>query len=111
MDKGLLLFRGGVRSAKKKLADGNEHALFFRAKTPNEIALYVGAMGRITNDEAGDIARQTIRARFIATSLCHEDGSALLTEAEAELVPATLKPELCQMIMEGSNDLGDAGKG
>lgn len=111
MDKSLLLFRGGVRSAKKKLADGNQHTLYYKAKTPDEIAMFIGATQRITDDEAGDLMRQTVRARFIATSLCHEDGALLLTEDEARLIPATLKPELCQLIMEGSNDIGEAGKG
>lgn len=111
MDKSLLMFRGGVRTAKKKLSDGNEHVLHFKAKTPDEIALFLGAQNRVTDDEAGDLARQVIRARFIATSLCHEDGSLLMTEEEARLVPATLKPQLCEMILVGSNEIGEAGKG
>jgi hypothetical protein len=111
MDKALLMFRGGVRSAKRKLADGNEHSLHFKAKTPNEIALFLGSQNRISDDEAGDIARQDLRAKFIATSLCHEDGSLLMTEDEAKLIPATLKPQLCEMILLGSNEIGDAGKG
>jgi len=110
MDKALLMFRGGVRSAKRKLADGKEHVLHFKAKTPDEIALFLGAQNRVTDDEAGDIARQALRARFIATALCHEDGSLLMTEDEAKLIPATLKPELCNMILIGSNEIGEAGK-
>jgi hypothetical protein len=111
MDKALLLFRPGIRSFKKKLVDGQEHTMFYRAKTPDEIALYVGAMNRVSEDEAGDIARQTLRARFIATALCNEDGSPLMSEEEARLIPSTLKPELCTAIMEGSNEIGDLGKG
>ena len=111
MDKSLLMVRGGVKSAKRKLADGNEHTLYFNAKTPNEIALFLGAQNRISDDEAGDIARQDLRAKFIATALCNEDGSPLLTFEEAQRIPATLKPELCNMIVMGSNEIGDAGKG
>jgi hypothetical protein len=111
MDKSLLMFRGGVRSTVKRLADGNEHTLFYKAKTPDEIALFLGAQGRFTPDEAGDLARQKTRAKFIASSLCNEDGTLLMTEAEAALIPATLKPELCELIVIGSNDIGDAGKG
>jgi hypothetical protein len=111
VDKALLLFRGGVRSVTKTLADGNEHVLHYKAKTPNEIALYVGAEGRYTNDAAGDLARQKARAEFIASSLCNEDGSPLLTADEAMNIPATLKPELCGLIVKGSNEIGDAGKG
>lgn len=111
MDKSLLMFRSGVRSAVKKLADGQDHTLYYKAKTPDEIALFLGAQNRVSDDEAGDIARQRTRAKFIATSLCNEDGTLLMTEAEANLIPATLKPELCTLIITGSNDIGDAGKG
>jgi len=105
------LFRGGVRSATKTLADGKEHTLYYKARTPNEVAVFVGAQQRFAGDEAGDLARQDHRARFIADSLCHEDGSPLMTEDEAKLIPATLKPEICEMVVRGSNEIGDAGKG
>ena len=110
MVKELLLFRGGVRSATKKLADGQEHTLYYKAKTPDEIAVFLGSQSRFTNDETGDLARQKTRAKFIASSLCNEDGSPLLTESEAMMIPATLKPELCELIVVGSNEIGDAGK-
>jgi hypothetical protein len=110
VDKALLMYRGGVRSAVKKLADGEDHTLFYKAKTPDEIAVFLGAQGRFTNDEAGDLARQKMRAEFIATSMCTEDGTPLMTKAEALLIPATLKPELCELIVRGSNDIGEAGK-
>lgn len=110
MDKSLLMFRGGVRSEKKKLVDGKEHDLHFLARTPNEIALFLGAQNRITDDAAGDVERQDLRARFIANSLCHPDGSPLMTFEEAQLIPATLKPEIIQMVILGSSSIGDAGK-
>lgn len=110
VDKALLLFRGGLRSGKKKLADGNEHTLHFKAKTPEEIALFLGAQNRVPDDEAGDLFRQELRAKFIATALCNEDGSILLTLPEARLIPATLKPQLCAMILTGSDEIGEAGK-
>ena len=28
-----------------------------------------------------------------------------------QLIPATLKPELCELIVTGSNEIGEAGKG
>lgn len=111
VDKTLLMFAGGIRTATKVLADGKEHALHFHARTPNQIAVFVGAQNRVTEDEAGDLARQNIRAKFIAESLCTEDGSPLMTEQEAQQIPATLKPELCQLILKGSSEIGDAGKG
>lgn len=110
MDKTLLLFRGGVRSAIKKLADGAEHTLYYKARTPDEIALFLGAQRRIADDAEGDIERQRQRAAFIAASLCTESGEPLLTVAEARMIPATFKPELCEMIVIGSNEVGDVGK-
>jgi hypothetical protein len=109
MDKSLFMFRGGVRTITKKLADGTEHTIYYKAKTPNEIALFLGAEGRVPNDEKGDLLRQEIRANFIADSLCNEDGSLLMTRADALLIPSTLKPEICQFIVTGSNEIGDAG--
>lgn len=110
MDKSLLLFRGGVRSAVKRLADGNDHTLYYKARTPDEIAVFLGGQQRITPDAAGDLERQRQRAAFLAASLCTETGEPLLTEAEARLIPATFKPELCEMVVMGSNEVGDVGK-
>lgn len=111
MDKSLLMYRGGVRTAKKTLADGNDHTLHYKAKTPTEIALFVGAQGRLRDktDEQSDVAWQKLQAQFIASSLCNEDGSPLLTEAEALLIPTTLKPEICWLITSGSNEAGGVG--
>lgn len=111
VDKNLLLFRGGVRSVTKTLADGQEHTFHYKAKTPDEIALFLGAQSRVPDDEKGDLLRQNLRAKFIASSLCEEGGEPLMTEAEAKMIPATLKPELCALILHGSNEVGDAGKG
>lgn len=111
MDKSLLLFRGGVRSTTKKLADGNEHAIHYKAKTPDEIATFLGAERRYTQDEAGDLAREKRRAEFIASSLCDEGGQPLMTADEARGIPNTLKPELCALIVDGSNKTSDAGNG
>jgi hypothetical protein len=108
--KELLLFRGGVRSDKKTLSDGNEHTLYYKARTPTEVALFVGAERRYAETEAGDLMREKTRAKFIAASLCDEGGSPLLTEDEALLIPATLKPEICWMVIGGSNTAGEAGK-
>lgn len=111
VDKSLLMFRGGVRSAKKTLADGQEHTLYYKARTPNELAAYFGAESSFANDAEGNVARQKARAKFIASSLCTEDGEPLMTLAEAEMVLGSLKAEICNMIVAGSNDAGDAGKG
>lgn len=111
MDKALLMFRGGVRSAVRKFADGQEHTLHYLAKTPDEIAVFLGAQSRFSNDEAGDLGRQKSRAKFIASSLCDESGTPLMTDAEAALIPATFKPELCEMIITGSSEVGELGNG
>jgi hypothetical protein len=110
--KALLMYRGGVCSAKKKLVDGEEHTLFFKAKTPTDVAMFSGAETRWQNlDDKAMKAREDRRAAFIASSLCDEQGTLLMTEAEAQCIPATLKPELCSMIIEGSSETGDAKKG
>lgn len=109
--KELLIFRGGVRSEKKTLSDGNEHTLYYKARTPTEVALFVGAERRYPETEAGDLLREKTRAKFIADSLCDEAGVTLMTADEALLIPATLKPELCWLVIGGSNAAGEAGKG
>jgi hypothetical protein len=108
MDKSLLMFRGGVRSVVHKLG-GAEHKLHFKAKTPNEIATFLGAERRYPQDEAGDLAREKNRAAFIAASLCDESGELLMTADEAVQIPLTTKAELCALIYQGSNQAGDAG--
>ncbi len=108
--KELLMFRGGVRSVSKTLADGNEHTLYYKARTPNELAAHLGAETALKEDEAGSVARQKLRAKFIATSMCTESGDPLMSQAEAELVPGTLKAELVALILSGSNEAGEAGK-
>ncbi len=104
------MFRGGVRSITKTLGDGNEHTLYYKARTPNELAAHLGAESAFKEDEAGSVARQKLRAKFIGSSLCTESGEPLMTTAEAELIPGTLKAELVALILAGSNELGDAGK-
>lgn len=108
MDKSLLMFRGGVRSVVKTLADGNEHTLYYKARTPNELAAYFGAESTFEDGEKGNVARQKHRAKFIAESLCTEDGAPLMTLAEAELIPGSLKAEICGFIVSGSNEAGVA---
>jgi len=111
MDKALLLFRGGVRSVVRTLADGAEHTLYYKARTPNELAAYFGAEQSFGDGEKANVARQKARAKFIAESLCTETGEPLLTLAEAELVPGTLKAEICEFIVTGSNEAGPAKNG
>lgn len=111
MDKSLLMFRGGVRSVKKLLADGKEHDLFYKARTPNELAQHFGAANALPNDGDGAVSLQKLRAKFIAASLCTEDGEPLMTIAEAENIPGTLKNEIVLMVSQGSAEIGDAGKG
>jgi hypothetical protein len=118
--KSLLMFRGGVRSATKALNTGKvdaegkpvteEHTLYYKARTPNELAAHFGAESAFTNDEAGSVARQKHRAKFIAASMCDEAGQSLMTTAEAELILGSLKAEIVNMIVVGSNESGDAGK-
>lgn len=106
MDKSLLMFTGGVRSGDVKLADGNEYKVHFKSKTPDEVTLFLGAERRYTNDDAGDLAREKGRAKFIAASLCNEAGEPFMTEAEARMIPASFKPVLCNLIVEDSSKVG-----
>ncbi len=110
LDKSLLMFRGGVRSTKKTLADGQEHTLYYKARTPNEIAGFLAADTALSNDEKGTLNRQKSRARFIAESLCDETGDPLMTTAEAEQIPVSLKVEIVALVIEGSSETGEAGK-
>ena len=113
MDKALLMYRAGVRSVKRTLADGKEHEIFYKAATPTEIALLGAAHARLAGKYDDDSAKamQKLQAQFIADHLCNEDGSALMTVDEAMNIPTTLKPEICKFIVEGSNETGDLGNG
>lgn len=106
------MYRGGVRAFEKKLADadGVEHAFFYKARTPNEIAAHVGAEAAFPNDEAGAVSRQKYRAKFLSASLCDEAGEPLVTPKEAENITTTFKSELILEILRGSSEAGDAGK-
>lgn len=109
-DKSLLLFSAGIRAVKKTLVDGNEHTLHFRVKTPQEITMFLGSERRYAEDYEGDLMRDKKRAEFITSSMCDEAGDPLLTLEQAMQIPSTLKPELCQMIVTGSNTPGTTGK-
>lgn len=109
IDKSLLMFRGGLRSFKKTL-EGSEREFFYKARTPAEVAACRGAIAGSSNDEGGFVARDKFLGKFIASSLCNEDGTALMTPAEAQNIPDTLKLELAILIVNGSTQVGDAGK-
>jgi hypothetical protein len=109
--KSLLLFRGGIRTITKTLADGQEHKLYYKARTPNELAHHFGAEEAFSKDADGQVARQKHRARFIADAMCNEDGTQFVTIAEAEKILGSLKAELCNLIIVGSNEIdSEAGK-
>jgi hypothetical protein len=119
-DTSLFTFRSGIREVKRKLGDGQEHTLYFRAKTPSELALFMGAEKRYPETDAGDILRETTRAEFIATSLCDEAGELLFRskgekgneKPDPQLIPPLMKLELSFMIMQESNRSDAAvGKG
>lgn len=103
MDKSALLYRGGVKSVQRKLVDGELHTLFYKARTPEELAAYFGAQQTFKEDEKGAVERQKHRAKFISESLVNEDGSPLLTYEEARGIPGTLKVEIVSFIIAGSN--------
>ena len=111
VDKTRLLFRGGLRTFTKTYEDATVETFHYKARTPNELAAHFGAENALKDDAEGGVARQRLRAKLIATSLCTESGEPLLTASEAELIPGSLKAEICNLIAIGSNDVGDAGTG
>lgn len=107
-------FRSGVRSAERKM-DGQLVTLHFKAKTPNELALFMAAESRTKDagDDASVLAREQHRAAFVASSLCDEAGKLIFTNAEqVQQVPPLMKMELAYMIVQESNKTDSAlGKG
>lgn len=113
VDKTLLLVNvGGVLSDVQKLSDGNEHTLHFKAKSSAEVAAFWGFVRRSKDEsETSDLARERRSAEFIASSLCDEVGVLVFSGAdEAMAVPPTLKVELVNMIIAGSNKPAGSGK-
>jgi hypothetical protein len=112
MDASLFQFRGGVRSlGKKKLVDGNEYELFYKARTPSDVSGFRAGFSSFPDTEQGGIEREQFLTKFIAAAMCNEDGSALFTPQQAALVPDTLKTELALLIVRGSSSLDpDLGK-
>ena len=110
MDDRLMMFAGGIRTATRTLADGKEHKLFFKARDPEEIAVFLGEQSRFPDTKDGDLKRHRHRAKFIADSLTDEAGEPLLTPEAANKLLLTLRPQLVEMIVRGSEGVGDAGK-
>lgn len=113
-DTSLFTFRSGIREVKRKLGDGQVHTLYFKAKTPNELALFMGAEKRYPATDEGDILRETTRADFIASSLCDEAGNLLFGKgkADAQSIAPLMKMELAFMIVSESNRSdAEVGKG
>jgi hypothetical protein len=111
MGKERFFARGGVRSFKKKYDDDTEDTFYYQARTPSECAAFRGALTSFQNDEAGFVARDKYMGKFIAGAMSDEAGAPLLTEKECERIPDSLKLDLCLLIMAGSVETGDAGKG
>lgn len=105
------MFRGGVRSFVKKYEDDTEETFYYKARTPNELAGHFGAESALKDDGPGAVERQKLRAKFLAASMCDEAGASVMTDKEAEQIPGGIKAELCNLIANGSNEIGDAGKG
>lgn len=122
VDTTLFTFRSGIREVTRKLGDGKEHKLYFKAKTPTELALFTGAERRYPETPEGDVQRETNRAEFIASSLCDEAGELLFAskaegkgaagKPDPQAIPPSMKLELCLMITAESNRSDAAlGKG
>jgi hypothetical protein len=111
-----LLARGGVRAFKLMLgtkAAPQERSIYFKAKSSQEIAVFLGAERRYPDNEQGDVLRERTRASFIATALCDEAGSLAFKSAEeAMALPNLVKLELCNSIVrESGRTDAELGKG
>lgn len=113
MDPSLLMYRPGVRSlGKKKLADGGEHELFFEARTPEQMTEFLAeldALDKIEEPKKRRALTAKVQSEFLVATMRNQDGTPLLTFAEAMKIPITLKKELCGLIAKGSDDIADAG--
>lgn len=105
--KHLLIASGDTKERSVKLADGEDHKLYFKQLTPDEIASFLGAVNRIPDTEKGDIERQKLQANLIALSMRNETGEPLMSKEEAGKVPVMMKLKLCSLIIECSGDIGD----
>jgi hypothetical protein len=106
-----LLARGGILSFKKKYDDGTEETFHYLARTSPECAGFRGALADFANDEKGAIDRDAHMGRLILASMCAADGAPLFTADDVLRIPEGLKAELCVLIISGSSETGDAGKG
>ena len=104
--KALLLARGGVRSFERTLADGEKHTLYYNARTPAEVAAARGAIIAGQDTEQGMVNVDRFLAKFLLDSMCNEDGTPLLTKAEASQIPNGLKMTLALSIVQGSEETG-----
>ena len=111
----LLTQPGTIRSETQKFGDGKEHTFHFKARAPNEIAAHFGTVQGLNKDgQSADaaVAVQKEIAKFIAESLCNEDGTSLLTAEVAERIGPVLKGQLRDIIVGGStktvSELGNA---
>jgi len=112
MDKAKLFAAPGgtVKSGSITLADGSKETLYYRTRTPNEIACFAGGERRYSQTEDGDLQREVARAGFVAAAFCNEDGTTLMSAQEAQGIPSLVKFDLCMMVVTGSSQIGDAGK-
>jgi hypothetical protein len=86
------------------------HRIFFKARTPDELALFYSRNARTPATTEGDLESVKLRREFIQASLCNEDGSQLMTMAQAKKLHLTLLPQLCSMICDGSSGVDEAKK-
>lgn len=104
------MYRGGVRSFKKKFEDETEETFYYKARTPAENAGARSAISAFPQDEKGGKARDEYLAKFIADAMCDEAGTAVLTQEQARNISDQTKFEIAFLIIAGSSETGDAGK-
>lgn len=103
MDKALFMAAPG---GTVKSEEWEGHTIYFRTRTPNEIACFAGGERRYEQTQEGDLQREVARSAFVADALCNEDGSPLMTAQEAQSIPPLVKFELAMLIVTGSSKIG-----
>lgn len=102
MDVNVWMVRTGIGSDTQKFADGKKHTFHFKLRTPPEVAFHLGEIQATGVDGEGAVKRQELQAKFLAESICSEDGTLLLDEAKALLIAPALKNQLCSIVIAKS---------
>lgn len=104
--------RTGIGSSTQKFVGGKKETLHFKLRAPDEWAFHLGEIAATSETGEGAVNRQQLMAKFIAESLCHEDGTLLTDIDTVSMFAPSLKQQLCQIIIAASSEsVATLGKG